>query len=84
MRRFVIAFTLLFFCGSASMANNFTSIINRSSQPMASTLKGKLAEEQTKCWCMGWKRPFSLNPRTGLHCQFDNPTDAVCEGVGAR
>jgi hypothetical protein len=57
MQRFVIAFTLLFFCTSVSMANNFTPIINRSSQPMKSTLKGKIVEQETKCWCMGSRPP---------------------------
>jgi hypothetical protein len=57
MQRFAIACTLVFFCGSVSIANNFTPIINRPSQPMELTPKGKLAEEQTKCWCMGSRPP---------------------------
>jgi hypothetical protein len=57
MQRFAIACGLLFFLGSVSMANNFTPIITRSSQPMASIPKGKLSEEQTKCWCMGSRPP---------------------------
>jgi hypothetical protein len=56
MQRFVIAFAFLFFCTSVSMANNFTPIINRS-QPMKSTLKGKIVEQETKCWCMGSRPP---------------------------
>ena len=57
MWRFAVACVLLFLGGSVSMADNFTPIINRSSQPMASTPKAKLAEEQTKCWCMGSRPP---------------------------
>ena len=57
MQRFAVACVLLFLGGSVSMADNFTPIINRSSQPMASTPKARLAEEQTKCWCMGSRPP---------------------------
>jgi hypothetical protein len=32
------------------MANNFTPISNSSSQPMQSTLKGKIVEQETKSW----------------------------------
>jgi hypothetical protein len=57
MQQFAIACGLLFFCGSVSMANNFTPISNSSSQPMQSTPKGKIVEEETKCWCMGSRPP---------------------------
>ncbi len=57
MQRFAIACILLFFCGSVSMADNYTPIITKPAQPMALTPKGKLDEEQTKCWCMGSRPP---------------------------
>jgi hypothetical protein len=43
MQRLAIACSVLFFCGSISMANNFTPI--KSSLPTKLTLKQKLAEE---------------------------------------
>jgi hypothetical protein len=57
MQRFAIACTLLFLCGSVSMADKFRPITIRSSELMTSTPKRKLAEEQTKCWCMGSRPP---------------------------
>jgi hypothetical protein len=71
MQRFAIACILLFFCGSLSMADNFTPIINRPPQAVQSTAERK-ARGGGKVFVHGFA------PTSNLHLGYTLPSLSSC------